>query len=298
MTNDTSKRKRIWISIGLWVLAFLLTALIAVYQKKTGPTWPLMDKEVFDGKEISYRLLRTAVINEPIPVRIKAPDPSVTGYLKHKRHNTDDPWTEIILQRKGDLLMADIPSQKKMGAKIEYIVQVMVNGKGFPVAEGKSLVARFKGEVPFVYLIIHIFFMFFSILFALRVGMEVLRKVGNYVWMVTWTLGLTALGGLVFGPIVQKYAFGDAWTGLPWGTDLTDNKILIAVIFWIIAFFMRKKNKWMTMVAVAVMMVVYLIPHSVLGSEYDYNTGQMKNKFSSIQMLEPDGKLQSTITKL
>jgi hypothetical protein len=82
------------------------------------------------------------------------------------------------------------------------------------------------------------------------------------------------IGGLILGPIVQQYAFGAFWTGWPFGHDLTDNKTIIAFIFWAIALFqvMKKKPKagiWV-IVATIVMLAVYLIPHSVLGSEIDY----------------------------
>jgi hypothetical protein len=113
----------------------------------------------------------------------------------------------------------------------------------------------------------------------------VLRKDGNYAWLVKWTLGFVTIGGMILGPIVQKYAFGDLWTGIPFGTDLTDNKTLIAFVFWLLAFFLMKKSKWWVMLAVAMMIVVYLIPHSVLGSELDYESGKMKNKYSYVQEL-------------
>ena len=39
---------------------------------------------------------------------------------------------------------------------------------------------------------------------------------------------LLAVGGFILGPLVQNYAFGELWTGVPFGWDLTDNKTLIA----------------------------------------------------------------------
>jgi hypothetical protein len=76
---------------------------------------------------------------------------------------------------------------------------------------------------------------------------------------------------------VQKFAFGDLWTGVPFGWDLTDNKTLIAVLFWLIAVIMnRKKERPVYMVlAAVVLLVVFSIPHSLFGSELDYGTGQV-----------------------
>ena len=72
---------------------------------------------------------------------------------------------------------------------------------------------------------------------------------------------------------MQKYAFGAYWTGFPLGTDLTDNKTLIAMVGWGVAWFMNRKGRegrgWIVLAAV-LMLAIYLIPHSVLGSELDY----------------------------
>ena len=80
---------------------------------------------------------------------------------------------------------------------------------------------------------------------------------------------------MVLGPLVQKYAFGEFWTGVPFGWDLTDNKTLIAVFAWILAVVMnRKKERPGYIIAAAViLLLVYSIPHSLFGSELDYATG-------------------------
>ena len=113
-----------------------------------------------------------------------------------------------------------------------------------------------------------------AMLFSTRTGLEFFNKQPNYKKLVYWTFGLLILGGMIFGPIMQKYAFGAFWTGVPFGIDLTDNKTLIAVIGWIIALVAMKKSanpkKWIIFASI-LMFLVYLIPHSVLGSELDYD---------------------------
>jgi len=54
---------------------------------------------------------------------------------------------------------------------------------------------------------------------------------------------------------------------------LTDNKTVVTFIFWLIAWFvLRKKpmNRVWPIIATVVMLAVYFIPHSVLGSEIDH----------------------------
>ncbi len=60
--------------------------------------------------------------------------------------------------------------------------------------------------------------------------------------MLYWTLFLFIAGGMILGPLVQYFAFGELWTGIPFGWDLTDNKTLIALIFWILAVVMNRKK--------------------------------------------------------
>ncbi len=284
-----------WASVLLWVLAFVLTLSIAVYQRLTGPTHPVRAGETIKGKAISYRLLRSHTAHEPLPVTIKAPDEAVTAWLSHKRYKTGDEWTEVEMTRNGEYLEAEIPGQPWAG-KVEYMVRVHVGDEDKLVNGGKSIVARFKGAVPTVFLIIHIILMFAGILLAVRTALETLRKDGNYNWLVNWTLGILFVGGMILGPIVQKYAFGDFWTGFPFGYDLTDNKVLIAVIFWVAAFFLKKRSKWWVLAAAVIMLIVYLIPHSVLGSELDYESGKMKNKYSMNLMRHQASSVPSSFT--
>jgi len=201
--------------------------------------------------------------------------------LYYKRLKTTDEWTSVEMRRESNALVAELPGQPAAG-KLEYKIQLSANGKTFMLNKGKPVIARFKGDVPAVFIITHVLFMFLSILFGIRTGMEVLRKEGNFSWMVNWTLGITFIGGMILGPIVQQYAFGDLWTGFPFGIDLTDNKLLIAVILWLVAFFLKKNSKWWVLVASVVMILVYLIPHSLLGSELDYESGRMRNKYTVI----------------
>ena len=69
------------------------------------------------------------------------------------------------------------------------------------------------------------------------------------------------------------------WTGVPFGYDLTDNKTLIAFIAWLIALIAiyksAKKDKWIILASV-VTFIIFLIPHSLLGSELNYKNLEMK----------------------
>jgi len=59
--------------------------------------------------------------------------------------------------------------------------------------------------------------------------------------------------------------------------DLTDNKVLAALIAYLVAWFLRSKShgKWLAILAAVVMLAVYLIPHSMNGSELDVESGEV-----------------------
>jgi hypothetical protein len=119
--------------------------------------------------------------------------------------------------------------------------------------------------------------MFLAMLFSTLAGLMSLIRYAQYKKYAILTLILLSIGGMILGPLVQYYAFGDLWTGIPFGWDLTDNKTLIAFLFWILAVIMNRKQErpLYTALAAFVLLLIYSIPHSMFGSELDYSTGQV-----------------------
>ena len=281
-------------SAFLWTLSFLLTMTIAIYQRITGPTYPVRGREILSGRTITFRWITSHEQNRPLPVEIAVSDGKFGATLLYKRYRTRDGWSIAPMTRKeGWTLGAAIPGQPAAG-KVEYLVQVRDDkGRITLLHGGKAVVARFKGHVPAGYLLIHIVLMFLGIWFAIRAGFEAMRSGRQLENLVVWTLAVTFVGGMILGPIVQKYAFGVFWTGFPNGTDLTDNKTLLALVFWLTAYRLRKKSRWWTVAATILMVVVYLIPHSVAGSDLDYSSYQLKNVKSPNREISARGATSS-----
>jgi hypothetical protein len=113
--------------------------------------------------------------------------------------------------------------------------------------------------------------MFLGMLFANRAGLGVVFAESSIKRFVLPTLGLLTFGGLVLGPLVQKAAFGVYWSGFPLGRDLTDTKTAVAVLAWVWAFLQSRGGKrWPVLVASLVTLAVFAIPHSLLGSEINW----------------------------
>lgn len=259
-----------------WTLAIVITLAAAVYQRGTGPTYPR--RVSFDLGDASYaqRLPRSHGGATGCPVAIEVPDRDVTGVLRFRRYPTDEAWTTMTLRREGDVLEGELPRQPPAG-KLEYVV--VLTGPDGSTAAGPdaATVIRFKGYVPPGFLVPHVLFMFLAMLVSTLAGIKAVagtpRRL-HYTWV---TVVLLFIGGLVFGPIVQKYAFGDFWTGVPFGWDLTDNKVAVAFLFWAVALVanLSKRRPVLIVVAAIVLLAVYSIPHSVMGSELDPVTGEV-----------------------
>lgn len=258
-------------SILFWVLSFILMAAVAIYQRTTGPTYPVRGKIIIQGEEIKYKLIRTWEGSTDAEITIKVVNPEIEGKYRFKRFKSHDEWTEKQMIRKGELLIATLPNQAAAG-KATYEIYL---GKGDQMTRivEKPLVLRYKGVVPTSVLFVHIIIIFMAMMFSMRTGVEALIKGKNLVKYSLWTVILLGIGGMILGPIVQKYAFGAYWTGWPFGHDLTDNKTLAVFVLWVVAWLQIRKNpnrRGWVIAAVILLLAVYLIPHSTMGSEIDY----------------------------
>ena len=259
----------------LWLIALLLTLVLAVYQRLSGPTRPVKGKLNVAGIELRYKFQRSWTSYQPLPVRVTG-NGIAAMRLHYRRYPliAGDVWSTALMVTRDGAFVAHVPGQPAAG-KVAYKVEVLSPDGSRWLNNGRPIVARFKGEVPAWLLILHVAFMFAAMLLAFRAGLEALLPGGSWQKFLPWTLAVTALGGLILGPLVQKYAFGAYWTGFPVGGDLTDTKILFVFLFWLVAFFLRRRSRWWTVAATLLMVAVYLIPHSILGSELDYKTGKV-----------------------
>ena len=223
-----------------WLLAIVITLVLSVYQRMTGPTYPQKVTVELNGKPYKLKLPRSGVQQDEV-ITIKGVDSRAKAQLHYRRY----------------------PTSEKAG------------WKDYPADE--PLVIRFRNDVPASVLIPHILLMFGAMLFAVYTFLLVItgKTYKKWLWITVATL---FVGGFILGPMVQHVAFGPWWAGFPYGTDLTDNKTLIAFVAFLaaVATLKWKYNKWVVALAVLLMIIVFSIPHSAYGSEYDYTTQQLK----------------------
>ncbi len=275
----------------LWTLTVIVTISAMFYQRMTGPTYPKKVTVELAEQVYDFKLLRSNEIGTPCDIKLEIKDPEVEANIYFKRFKVEEEWQEVKMQRitsskkvffgKGEeieILNATLPEQPAAG-KVEYYINLYKGDQMTSIAADEPIVLRFKGFVPRSILIPHVLFMIISLFLGTRAGVEAIFEGSKTFKYTLITLVAFGIGGLILGPIVQKYAFGDYWTGWPFGGDWTDNKTIFAWLFWLVAFFVLRKNRknrlW-PIIAMIVLLAMYMIPHSMGGSELDNETGKIE----------------------
>lgn len=291
--ENKPRRFRFLKNFTFWFVAFTITIVAALYQRTTGPTYPKKVNISLNDSMYNLKLVRSIDLSEPSVVKLKIIDTTIKANLWYRRFKTDDKFILVpfkykatpiesflmnkvfhIYNEKG--LFAEVPQQPPAG-KLEYYVEISDTKGTVNIMKENPAVIRFKGSVPSYILVPHIIMMFIAMLFSTAAGLMSVFKYPSFKKYAIWTLVLLTLGGMILGPLVQKFAFGELWTGIPFGWDLTDNKTLIAWMFWVLAVIMNRKHErpLYTALAALVLLLVYSIPHSMFGSELDYSSGQV-----------------------
>lgn len=270
-----------------WILAIIITLSAVVYQRLTGPTNPLrvdfMIKERLYKTKLPRTLETLVPIDQPnkgglfsslsIAIKDDSLDPECSLYLLWKRKSSSDTLNRVGAIKEGGEFIVKLPSQPPAG-KIIYFPILVVNNVEIPIYN-EGVILRYKAPVPSYYLIPHIILMFVAMLISNFTAFAAIFNLKGSRRYALVTIILLFLGGLILGPLVQKAAFGDYWTGWPFGGDLTDTKTLFAFLIWVIAWFLTKgdKKRILLVVASLIMLLVYSIPHSTAGSDFNYEQG-------------------------
>ena len=254
-----------------WLLAVVITLVLSVYQRMTGPTYPMKVAVELNGESYKVKLPRSGVQHDEM-VMLKGISSDAEAQLHYRRYPSADEYTTVDFRWDHHEWQAALPVQPVAG-KLQYYITV--GGKDY--LKDEPVVIRFRNDVPASILIPHILLMFGAMLFAVYTFLLVVTHKDYKRWLKI-TVATLFVGGFILGPLVQHAAFGPWWAGFPYGTDLTDNKTLISFLFFLaaLATIKWKYNKWVVVLAVLMMIAVFTIPHSAYGSEYDYTTQQLK----------------------
>lgn len=263
----------------IWLLAIIITLFAAYYQRKTGPTYPKREQININDSTYIFELNRSNGQSDA-ELTLNLPE-DISGTINYKKYPTTNPWTTHSFSKTNSGLVFELPVQPPAG-KLEYFITLYQNDDIIFDNSLTPIIIRFKGDIPVYILIPHILFMFLAMLLSNLSGIFAAFKKTEHKLYGIIAFVLLFLGGGILGPIVQKFAFGDLWTGIPFGWDLTDNKTLIALVAWGIAvgFNMKKNRPALTLFASIILLLIYSIPHSMFGSQLDPETGKVIQGFA------------------
>lgn len=267
-----------------------MTLATFTWQDRTGPTQPLEGVIRTASGPVRYVVVRSETIDTGLPIVLLDPvPPGVSGRVEYRRYRSHDAWTAVPMRpgtfdfdRRGRTVSlsgvgAELPGLPERAGKYEILVRVAgPDGVSVSVTGDRPVYARFKAHVPAWALITHILAIFTSMMFAIRTVLEAAID-GRFRWMVWATLAALLAGAFVLGPLAQWYAFGVWWAGVPFGYDWTDNKVLLSLAAWGFAAWANRgarRSRASVFAAGVVTLLVYFIPHSIFGSEFDYRTGK------------------------
>ncbi len=108
----------------LWAAAVVITLASAVYQRMSGPTYPVRGTVTLGGEQVSLRLTRTHPGAGDQPIVLTVPNTATSGEVRWRRYPTGDAWQTLPLVRDGDSLTAALPHQPVAG-KLEYQVRLL-----------------------------------------------------------------------------------------------------------------------------------------------------------------------------
>lgn len=259
----------------LWIIATVITLLAAYYQRITGPTYDKKIKITLNNNDYSFKLPRTHTESD-CEIVLEIPDESIQANLYYRQYPTNNEWIELKMLREGSKLIAFLPQQPPAG-KLSYYLIFEFQGEKIELLSNDPVKIRFRNHVPDWALVPHILIIFTAMLLSNMSGILAIVRRKQFRFYSNLTLITLFFGGMILGPIVQKFAFDEYWTGIPFGWDLTDNKTLISFICWILAVVMNRKKERPAYVIVAslIMLIIFSIPHSVFGSQLNPETGEI-----------------------
>jgi len=259
-----------------FILSLVIVLFTSYYQRVTGPTYEKKVDLELNDENYDLKLIRSQEIGQPCLINLNVADTTIRAIVNYKRYPTNDNYVAQAFESKDGELVAELPEQPAAG-KLQYFITFFAGKQKERLVQTEPVVIRFKGAVPSGILVTHIIFIFLGMWFSNLTAILAIAKHNKQKLYSILTLVALIIGGMIFGPIVQKYAFDAFWTGVPFGWDLTDNKTLIAVLAWIVAVAgnLKKERRSLYIIAGIITFAVFIIPHSFMGSEFDYQKGDV-----------------------
>ena len=160
-------------------MAVVITLVLSIYQRMTGPTYPKKVTIELNGESYKIKLPRSGVQTDEI-VKLKGVPQNAEAQLHYRQYPTENDYTTEDFKWVDGEWQAALPVQPVAG-KLQYYVTV--GGQDYPGDE--PLVIRFRNDVAATILIPHILLMFGAMLFAVYTLLLVVthRAYKKWLWI-------------------------------------------------------------------------------------------------------------------
>lgn len=281
------------------VLAVVLTATLLYIARTNSRGRPEHLLMTDNGYTFETTTVPKGVVQEKVTftVTIDGPlDSTVVPVIRSSKFGQDQS-TPIYQYKTTPLMLVDSLTGRyshevtagRKGDRMWYYFEVRDLSGGlrarFIRSDDRPFVLKYVGEVPPWILITHVFFMFATVFFIVLgslFGIDLIRGATQATSMARsylWAVLCAFLGGYPIGFLMNWYTFGGVWEGVPFGTDATDNKTQLLFVYLVfvtlaslssltrgrfgVDIFSKKALGWAGATGLAVMLGIYLIPHSI-----------------------------------
>jgi hypothetical protein len=232
-----------------------------------------------------------------IPIKITGPlEPDLKPLLRLSRYGQNK-TTDLQRYRRLPLFVEDSAAglyyaevtTGKRGLRLYYFFEIRDKFGGYRASlmspDGGPFELRFIGKIPPLVLVGHIGLMATTVFFAtlgflfgipLIAGKRNVRPLSVCFFLATLA---SLLGGYPLGFAMNHYAFDTIWEGVPFGSDVTDNKTQILFVYLLFMFLITLRSftrgklgrdlyapravGWFAAGSFVLMLVIYFIPHSI-----------------------------------
>ncbi len=235
----------------------------------------------------------TARIAVKITGPIQADMSPVLRYAVLGVDNTENPAAYrstpmVPTDSSANVYFADLKTGPR-GGRTYYYIQLTANTDAVLATlltpDGRPFDVRYIGKVPIPVLVGHIGLMFATVLCVFMAALHalpLLRGGGSVRPMALffmWATLFAFVGGLPFGFAMNWFVFHSIWEGVPFGTDATDNKTQLLIVYLLLMtlsglgtltrgklgkdIWSARTAGWFGIGAFVLMLAIYLIPHSI-----------------------------------
>ena len=110
-----------------WLLAIIITLVLSIYQRMTGPTHPKKVDIEINGEDYRVELPRSGVQKDEV-ISLEDWPSDVTAQMHYRRYPTAEAYTTVDFVRTDNEWQTALPVQPVAG-KLEYYITV--NGKDY-----------------------------------------------------------------------------------------------------------------------------------------------------------------------